>query len=477
MAVVLDTRTNRTNAKEFPLAIRFTVGTQLLYHRVSGSYTEKQFSDIAAATRSGSDNYREQKKWQDAYAEKYRKLLQSLNPGGPLTFEMVRTAVQNNNVQAVEHEDDMSFIRVWEDYIHHLKTDNHGEQFSTGESYECGLKKFKQILGDNAISGFNISAAEIQKWKDGMLNGIPGPKGTTVGKISKSTAGIYLRNCRTIWNKCVAMGYLQDVPYVFSNKKSKATVAIPPTATRKNEFLNIQQMTQLYHVFINKEYPSDWKEDYTQRAHSSLGLFLVQYLCNGFNMADAAELTYDDHYYQTGGRAFHFFRKKTAGRSKDGAEVIVPIIEPLRLVLNDIAAPPERDGYVFPDILQGASTAKAKDAKVSLANANVKSHLRKIVHEVLHWDRSIRPSGTWARHSFATNMRYAGVSMDYISESMGHSAKDHAVTQLYMEHYPLETQMQNNMKLLNLNTESTERQMLLNRLAQLSDDELKHLLA
>lgn len=38
----------------------------------------------------------------------------------------------------------------------------------------------------------------------------------------------------------------------------------------------------------------------------SLGLFLVQYLCNGFNLADEGELTYDDYYFATNGRAFRF---------------------------------------------------------------------------------------------------------------------------------------------------------------------------
>ena len=46
--------------------------------------------------------------------------------------------------------------------------------------------------------------------------------------------------------------------------------------------------------------------------------------------------------------------------------------------------------------------------------------------------------------------------MDYISESMGHSSSDHAITQIYIEHYPLEIQMENNSKLLNL-TKTSER--------------------
>ena len=35
-----------------------------------------------------------------------------------------------------------------------------------------------------------------------------------------------------------------------------------------------------------------WKKGYAERAHYSLGLFLVQYLCNRFNMADVYLDTY-----------------------------------------------------------------------------------------------------------------------------------------------------------------------------------------
>ena len=42
-----------------------------------------------------------------------------------------------------------------------------------------------------------------------------------------------------------------------------------------------------------------------------------------------------------------------------------------------------------------------------------------ICKEVLGWDKQV--SGTWARHSFATNLKLAGVEELYVSESMGHS--------------------------------------------------------
>ena len=477
VSMVLDTRTNKKNVTEYPLSIRFTINRKFFYYPVGGSYSEKRFSDICNASKSNSENYRIQKDWKDTYVPKFKDLLENLNKGGFLTFEMVRSAVITGKADATNISEESSFFNVWETIIHELKTNDNGIRFTTSESYECALKSFKKILGEHAVTGFNISAAEIQKWKDGMHHGVSGKDGTIIGKISDTTAGIYLRACRAVWNRCLRDGYLKNVPYPFSNKKEKGLVSIPKSAKRRQNYLNVAQMTELYHLFLSKEYPTHWLEGYKQKAHYSLGLFLAQYLCNGFNLADAGRLTYDSYYYQNQGKAFRFNRKKTAGRSQDGSEVIIPIIEPLQRILDEIAAEPTRDGFVFPDILKGAVSEEERRKHTSQENSNIKDRVRKICLEVLHWDESINPSGTWCRHSFATNLRNAGVELDYISESMGHAVTDHSITQIYIEHYPLEKQMEYNSKLLNLTSQTSNREELIAQLSNLSNEELNLLLS
>ncbi len=478
VAMVLNIRTNRKKITELPLAIRFTVNRKSYYHAASGVYSEKRFSDICNATKCTSENYKLKKSWMETYGNKYATMLMNLNKGGILTYEMVHSVVVSGNTQtSTISSQTSSFLEIWETIIHELKTDNGGARYTTSESYECALNSFKKIMGIDSIKGFNISAAEIQKWKDGMHNGVVGPNGKIIGKISDTTAGIYLRSCRAVWNRCIHEGYLKDVPYPFSNKREKGLVSIPHSARRRQQFLNVQQMTQLYNLFMSKKYPIYWDDEYKERAHYSLGLFLVQYLCNGFNMADEARLTYDSYYYQSGGKAFRFNRKKTAGRSLDGAEVIIPIIKPLQNILDEIAAPPSRDGYVFPNILNSTESEKERRIRTQQENQNVKERIRKICTEVLHWDESIQPSGTWARHSFATNLRNAGVEMDYISESMGHSTTDHAITQIYIEHYPLETQIRYNEMLLDFKPASSNRERLLGKLEHLNDKQIAKLFA
>ena len=107
-------------------------------------------------------------------------------------------------------------------------------------------------------------------------------------------------------------------------------------ATRKSFYLTVEQMTELYNCFLEKRYPEEWDVDWKENTHYSLGLFLVQYLGNGFNLADAAYLTYNDHYFQSGKKSFQFVRQKTEDRSDN--EVFIPIIPPLQTILDQIAA-------------------------------------------------------------------------------------------------------------------------------------------
>lgn len=93
ISIVLDSRTRRRNACEFPLSLRFTIDRKCFYLIVGSSFTERKFSDICNATKCKSENYRLQKEWKDTFVPKYKEVLMNLNKGGILTFEMVRQCI------------------------------------------------------------------------------------------------------------------------------------------------------------------------------------------------------------------------------------------------------------------------------------------------------------------------------------------------------------------------------------------------
>lgn len=440
VCICLDIRKVRKNIEgnKYPLALRFNVDAKRLYHHIGGYFSKEEFSTICNVKKNGSEKYAEQQRWKQ-FIEEYSTLLRNLNSSRPLSLDIIKVAITGKSDNVEE-----SFLGIWQELIDRKVKEGF---YSTGESYECALKSFKKIMGENAIKGFLIGPEDIAKWNDGMKNGIKVKK-QLVGKIADTTRGIYLRTCRMVWNECRNRGFLTNVAYPFSNKMEKGKIAIPKSATRKSAHLDVEKMTELYNVFINKQYPTIWSKYYTGKVHFSVGLFLAQYLCNGFNLADAGELTYDNYYYATGGKAFRFERRKTRNRSGNGSEVIIPIIEPLQRILDEIAAKPKLNTKVFPDILKGYTDPENIRKQVCLENSNVQDRLIKLCEDGLKWE--VRPSSTWARHSFANNLKDAGVEREYISESMGHSVgKD--VTSIYLDSYPLSKQIEYNNKLLSLN--------------------------
>ena len=108
---------------------------------------------------------------------------------------------------------------------------------------------------------------------------------------------------------------------------------------------------------------------------------------------------------------------------------------------------------MFPGILKDAKTDEEIRRRTTQENQNVRKRLQILCKDALGWEEKI--SGTWARHSFATNMRNAGVDMQYISESMGHSTQK-SVTALYLASYPLDKQFEYNSRLLNLDNKPTK---------------------
>lgn len=421
---------------EYPIVITFTVDYKRYYYRIGEFIGEKDFIEVCNVSSSKNALMKKKKEW-EATLEAYRARLAKVAEKQQLTIPLIRTLLSGVDVSG---EAGKSFLGVWESII---KTRRKEGRAGTAENYDCALRSFRKIMGE--IEGFSVNKSVLAQWSDGMKNGVI-VKGNLVGKVSDTTRGIYLRACRVIWNECVKQGFLADMEYPFSNKNSDL-VSIPRGKRRQQLYLNVSEMTALYKIFLKKNYPKEWGPFYIERAHQSLGLFLAQYLCNGCNLTDIARMTYNAAYWQDAGRVFEFQRKKTAARSNDNSVVVVPIIYPLKRILGQIGAKPTKGGYVFPFIFNDAEDEEERRRIILMENSNVRDRVRRICKEMLGWEKQV--SGTWARHSFATNLKLAGVEEEYIAESMGHS-HGNDVTAGYMDKYPVEIRYRNNMKLLDI---------------------------
>ena len=437
LTLVLDKRTNKAT-DVYPLAICFQIAAKRYYYKLKDMdyQSEKYFNDVCSVKGAKSLLMPVRTEWQNVL-EGYREKVEKLSQRQPLTLELIRTYLSG---EAMEEHHETSFIGVWKGIIAKMKAE---DRVGTAENYQWALNSFQKYAGD--VRGFKVDKNVINKWNDAMQNGVY-IDGVLTGKIADATRGMYLRTCRVVWNECIRQGFLTEDKYPFSNK-DKTLISIPRGKRRQQSYLSVDEMTKLYQVFTEKNYPDTWDPAYKARAHESLGLFLAQYLCNGFNLTDAGRLQYNRTYFAEGGKAFEFMRKKTSARSNDMSVVIVPIIEPLQVILDEIGAKPEKDAYVFPQIFKGVTDESQRRKMTVQENSNIKDRMIRICKDVLGWDKVV--SGTWARHSFATNLKLAGVEEQYISESMAHS-HGNDVTSGYQDMYPLEIRFRNNSKLLNV---------------------------
>lgn len=458
LTLVLDKRTNKAT-DVYPLAICFQISAKRYYYKLKDMdyQSEKYFNDVCSVKGAKSLLMPVRTEWQNVL-EGYREKVEKLSQRQPLTLELIRTYLSG---EAMEEHHETSFIGVWEGIIAKMKAE---DRVGTAENYQWALNSFQKYAGD--VRGFKVDKNVINKWNDAMQNGVY-IDGVLTGKIADATRGMYLRTCRVVWNECIRQGFLTEDKYPFSNK-DKTLISIPRGKRRQQSYLSVDEMTKLYQVFTEKNYPDTWDPAYKARAHESLGLFLTQYLCNGFNLTDAGRLQYNRTYFAEGGKAFEFMRKKTSARSNDMSVVIVPIIEPLQVILDEIGAKPEKDAYVFPQIFKGVTDESQRRKMTVQENSNIKDRMIRICKDVLGWDKVV--SGTWARHSFATNLKLAGVEEQYISESMAHS-HGNDVTSGYQDMYPLEIRFRNNSKLLNIG----QKEESIN-IDKLSKKEMKELL-
>ena len=204
-----------------------------------------------------------------------------------------------------------------------------------------------------------------------------------------------------------------------------------------------------------------------------LGLFMFMYLGDGQNLADTLRLEYDGWYFATHGKQLRFLRHKTRERNEDASEVIFPITPEIQLILDKYANKPKLGERVFP-IMSPFFTPDKEIWVVQRYNKYIRKHMAKVA-ELLKMEQ--RPSPTWARHSFATNLNNSGhVPYKYISDSMGHSSNGD-ITSNYIGTYPLAKMLEYNSYLLNENGPADDKTALINLLKGMSEEERAALMA
>ena len=273
------------------------------------------------------------------------------------------------------------------------------EALGTADSYKNSKNFYIKYTGQASIdfSYFTKEALYLIQKK------AIGDDGMAAGNVYR-----HARQLRAIFNMAIQERAIDNSFYPFH----KRGYMIPQT-TKKKKALGRDNVGVLI------SYSPDKAE---QRL--ALDFFVFSFFGNGMNMKDVAYLRYSDVY----GNTLRFVRKKTEHTTTQQKEIRVSITTEMRSVIERHGNSSQA-GYIFPIINDGDTMAQQR-LDYRRFHVMVNAQLKALCNQ-LGFTKPVTHGVS--RYTFANALKQQGVSIDYISEAMGHSST--AVTEHYLNSF------------------------------------------
>jgi site-specific recombinase XerD len=217
--------------------------------------------------------------------------------------------------------------------------------------------------------------------------------------------GVKMRELRALFNDAIKKGVV-DVKYYPFNifKVSKFKSKGLKKALTRNEMRLMEAFdTDLNpHLIDTKNY------------------MLFSYYMGGMNFHDLMKLKWEN----IQGDRILYIRSKTKGRFS------VKMQEPVKKVIAYYKTQNRPTSYVFPILLKENLTPMQIENRKHKTLSKFNKQLKEIA-EIQNVEQNV--TSYVIRHSFATNLKFAGISTDIIGESMGHH--DVSITQAYLKEF------------------------------------------
>jgi len=292
----------------------------------------------------------------------------------------------------------------------------------TAITFECAAVSLKGFTQVETLQFNKVTVKFLQKYESWFLEPIvttiTHKNGTTEEKIrqrSTTTLGIYLRNLRAVYRKAMKAGIVSNDHYPFGQDGYQI-----PTGTNVKKALTQEEVSKIASAKLQAE---SW-------IHYCRDLWLFSYLCNGANVKDIARLQYKN----INGDVIYFQRAKTARERRRQPKVIQVIItRQLGRIIDQWGNKPGKpEAYIF-DILKPGMTPEDQHRAIQQTTHNINHNMKKLAKTI---GIDVNLTTYVARHSFATVLKRSGASIEYISESLGHS--NVAITENYLGSFELE---------------------------------------
>lgn len=287
-------------------------------------------------------------------------------------------------------------INFWyEKKIRECKETN---RFGTVVNYDSSLKSLLKFSGTNVIYFPTITSKWLWQYQNWM---------TETENKSLTTVGIYLRPLRAIFNDVKAAKIIKESLYPFG----KGLYQIPAPGARKHA-LSKEELKAFYESIPQ-----------TPQQEKAKDFWFFSFYCNGANPKDIAFLKWKN----VSKDKLWFRREKTKNTNVSAREIEVYLNAKAKEILLKYATKDKSDdSFVFP-ILTPGSTAEELERQKSNFTRFVSQHLKKLFKAN---DMDCKISYGNSRHSFANYVLNNNISVEMISEALGH--RDKKTTQIYL---------------------------------------------
>ena len=297
------------------------------------------------------------------------------------------------------------FSRCADMYIDCLRKEG---RYATAHVYKNALFSFTKFCGTRSLSFRQVTRERLRHYEQYLYE----------GGLKPNTISTYMRMLRSIYNRGVEAGNAPYIHRLFHDVYTGVDV-------RQKKALPVVELHRLLY--------EDPKSERLRRTQAIAGLMFQ--FC-GMSFADLAHLEKS----ALDCNVLHYNRVKT--KTPMSVEVLDSAKGMLNQLRNNHVARPGYPDYLF-GILRGDKKRKDESAYREYQSAlrNFNYNLKSLA-KALHLSSPVTSSTL--RHSWATTAKYRGVSIEMISESLGH--KSIKTTQIYLKGFGLRERTEVNRK-------------------------------
>src|SRR5665647_436141 len=387
-----DTRAMDVKTKMSRIMVTVSIDSKQFRITLKLKSTKSEFNKAISSTRTLSDSAKSVRKELNDYLAKAENILERLSNPTQETFTRLfksETDLFLNNKTSI--------VPFFEHKISELFNE---DRFSTSSNCKLSLTSFLKYKSPIYFEDID------EKFLKGYVTWMVSQGNST------TTAQIYLRNLRSVFNDVINQGIIAAKHYPFKGFAFGAKV-------KSKAVLYPEQLKALLN------YKTTGVRETRAKA-----FFFFCYLSNGMNFQDAALLKYKN----IQGNMLTFIRHKTRNTTTSGAKEIKVYLHDLSKAIikewgNKSTSP---DDYIFPLVNKNMSAFEAQNTIRRYKRVSNKM-LAKIGREL---GFEVHLCLNLARHSYATKMKIDGVSVAAISDALGHTTT--TTTEHYMKSLPNE---------------------------------------